>query len=86
MVFYLAAGGAETANTRGDLEGPGPAAKLERLAQQGTGRAGTDTVTAEIAVKRFAVRRINQGSVAPGLDLDCIGPHYLVADLGALFA
>jgi len=86
MVLDLAAGRAEAADTFGDLKGPGTTAELERLADQGTGRAGVDAVAAEIAVQRFTGQGINYGAITAINNLDGLTTDNFATDLDTFFA
>ena len=86
MVLDLAAGGAEGADPPGDLEGPGAAAELEGLADQGAGGTGVDAVAAEIAIQRVAADGVDDGAVTAVDDLDRLAPDDFAADLDAFLA
>ncbi len=85
MVFNLAAGGTEAADALFDFKGPGASGELERLADQGAGGAGCDTVTAEVAIQRLAGDGLHQCPVTAGLGFDSANAGDLTADLDTLF-
>src|SRR5512138_533989 len=86
MVLDLTTCRTEGANALRNGKAPGTTAKLERLADESTGRAGANAVAAEFAVERFAVDGVDNSGLAPVHYLDGVAADDLVIHLDAFFA